>query len=134
MSVLFYPLIIILSFLQNPGRDYMTIHKDAIVIDTHNDILMRVMEGDNVEHKSKKGHSDLDRFAEGGYDGQVFSIWVDPKYLLHDSAYTEANAMIDSLEAIIRRNPGRIVKVVTPMQFDAALRERNAYRASRSGK
>lgn len=126
MSVLFYTLLIILSVAQNPKqgstKEYIRIHHDAVVIDTHNDILMRVMERDNVENKSKKGHSDLVRLKEGGYDGQVFSVWVDPLWASKDSAYERAEAMLDSLDAIIKRNPEKIMKVRNGDEFDAALR------------
>ena len=126
MSVLFYTLLIILSVAQDPKqgstKEHLRIHHEAIVIDTHNDLLMRVIDGDRVEAKSSKGHSDLVRFNEGGYDGQVFSVWVDPVWASRDSAYIRANAMIDSLDAIIKRNPEKIVKVRNGNEFDVALK------------
>ncbi len=122
MSVLFYSLIIFLSLFSDHSKDYKRIHREAIVVDTHNDVLMRVMTGDNIEQHSTKGHSDLVRFKEGGYDGQVFSVWVDPKWIAKDSAFIYANKMIDSLDAICRRNQSRLIKVTNGSQFDAVVR------------
>lgn len=122
MSVLFHPLLLLLSLVSPQTKDYKKIHSEATVIDTHNDALMSVMAGENIEQKRKTGHSDLVRFRDGGYDGQFFSVWVDPKWISKDSAYIYANMMIDSLDAICKRNPSLIMKVTNGPEFDAALR------------
>lgn len=118
MSVLFYPLLFVAMILGGQPKDFRQIHRDAIVIDSHNDLLMRVSAGDRVEERSTKGHSDLVRFAEAGYDGQVFSVWVDPDITSGYFAY--ANRLIDSLDAIFKRNPTRVMKVTSAAEFDKA--------------
>ncbi len=88
--------------------DYRTLHRDALVVDTHNDVLSEVLDGRDMVTRSDKGHSDLPRLAEGGVDVEVFSVWVDPKFEVGKRSFSEANRMIDSLESAARRAPERL--------------------------
>ncbi len=87
--------------------DYRTLHFSSLVVDAHNDVLMRVMAGRDISQRTSEGHSDLVRLKEGGVDVQVFSVWMGPEYGT-GKAYKRANQMIDSLEALVQRNPERI--------------------------
>jgi membrane dipeptidase len=106
------------------GQSYQKIHKNAIVIDTHNDVLSTVtMAGLSVEKDlTGKTHSDLARFKKGGIDVQVFSIFCNEKFG-KDTAYKYANIEIDSLFAIISRNPDRMMLVTNPQQLKAAVKQ-----------
>ena len=61
---------------------YEKIHQDAIVTDTHNDVLTTItMNGMNIENDlTGKSHSDIARFKKGGIDVQVFSIFCDERF------------------------------------------------------
>lgn len=50
------------------AQSYQKIHAKAIVIDTHNDILMKTTDNEFVFNKDLKGHthSDLTRWKQGG--------------------------------------------------------------------
>jgi membrane dipeptidase len=87
--------------------DYRTLHFSSLVADAHNDVLLRVMTGRDISQRTSEGHSDLVRLKEGGVDVQVFSVWMGPEYGM-GKAYKRANQMIDSLEALVQRNPDRI--------------------------
>jgi membrane dipeptidase len=105
-------LLILLSLIINTvnAQTYQDIHKDAILVDTHNDFLTQVMEhgyGLDTDLKGKT-HSDLTRFKKGGLDVQFFSVWSDGNKI---KPYAFANRQIDSLDAVIKRNPDKIVKV-----------------------
>ncbi len=63
---------------ENEPIDYLKAHYDAIVADTHNDVLLRVMDGEDITVETDKGHTDLVRLKKGGVDIQVFAVWVDP--------------------------------------------------------
>jgi len=76
------------------------------VVDAHNDVLLRMMEGEDIGVRTQRGHSDLPRFREGGVNVQVFSVWVDPEF--KERAYQRANEMIDSLESLVRHHPEEI--------------------------
>jgi membrane dipeptidase len=101
---------------------YKIIHEKAIVADTHNDVLSTAtMNGLNIENDlTGKTQSDLARFKKGGVDIQMFSIFCDDRYG-KGSAFKYANAEIDSLYAIAKRNPDKMEMVSTPAQLEHAL-------------
>ena len=103
-------LISILATLQLSAQTYQEIHEKAIFVDTHNDFLTQTMEKNFVFDTDLKGktHSDLNRMKEGGLDVQFFSVWSDGN---QSNPYNYANRQIDSLDAVIKRNPDKIVKV-----------------------
>lgn len=92
------------------AQSYQDIHNKAILIDTHNDFLTKVMEyGYQLDTDLKgKTHSDLARLKNGGVDVQFFSVWSDG---VQKNPFAFANRQIDSLDAVIKRNPDKIVKV-----------------------
>lgn len=104
-------------------KHYHKVHSEAIVVDGHNDILMRVMAGERVDVLTSKGHSDLPRFRAGGVDAQVFSIWVPPEYDEKKEAWKYANNEIDSLDAIIVRNPDAIMYVRNGAELRQAVKQ-----------
>ena len=85
-------------------RSTHDIHLESFVADTHNDVLLRAMEGQNVLKYHPESHSDLEKFKLGGVDLQVFSIWVSPDE--KEKKYFEnANDMINKLNFLISRVP-----------------------------
>lgn len=104
-------------------EDYKNIHKEAIVTDSHNDIITRIMElGPGYKFESDLSgitHSDLNRFKEGGMDVQVFSIWCDGTQT-HPFQY--ANRQIDTLYEWVRRNPDKMMIVTNNYELDRALK------------
>lgn len=85
-------------------RSTHDIHIKSFVADTHNDVLLRAMEGQNVLKYHPESHSDLEKFKLGGVDLQVFSIWVSPDE--KEKKYFEnANDMINKLDFLISRVP-----------------------------
>ena len=85
-------------------RSTHDIHLESFVADTHNDVLLRAMEGQNVLKYHPESHSDLEKFKFGGVDLQVFSIWVSPDE--KEKKYFEnANDMINKLDFLISRVP-----------------------------
>ena len=85
-------------------RSTHDIHSESFVADTHNDVLLRAMEGQNILEYHPESHSDLEKFKLGGVDLQVFSIWVSPDE--KEKKYFEnANDMINKLNFLISRVP-----------------------------
>ncbi len=54
------------------------IHDDAFVFDGHNDLALRLLAGESVDDRGGRGHLDLLRMREGGLDGGIFAVWIDP--------------------------------------------------------
>jgi len=82
------------------------IHYHAILVDTHNDFLSKAVENHVVFDSNLKGitQTDLKRMQEGGVKVQVWSIFCDDHYG-RGSAFKFANQELDSLFAIVGRNP-----------------------------
>ncbi|PKV63196.1 dipeptidase [Pontibacter ramchanderi] len=107
--------------LQASAQDYRQVHEKAIVVDTHNDVLISVLEGLRLEDDLRgKTHSDLARFKEGGVDVQVFSVWSDETYG-KGKGFQFANLQIDSLYAIVGRNPDKMMIARTPADIEQAV-------------
>src|SRR5882672_3393070 len=87
------------------AQSFKKLHRKAIVVDTHNDVLSSaVLEGRDISHLLTTGHSDLDRWKKGGLDVQFFSVWTGEKARTTKGFYKDANVEIDSLEVVILKN------------------------------
>ena len=103
-------------------QDYKKVHEEAIVCDTHNDIISVTIEKGYLFDTDLTGktHSDLNRMLQGGLDVQVFSVFCDG---LQENPYKFANREIDSLYAWIHRNPAKMMLVTTPAQLQQAVKQ-----------
>ncbi|MEO6404819.1 MAG: dipeptidase [Ferruginibacter sp.] len=104
-------LLIGLAFMQQvQSQSYQKIHRKAIVVDTHNDILMKAADKGIVFDRDLTGktHTDLVRWKKGGLDVQLFSVYCDGDL---KNSYAYANRQMDSLDAEVARNRDKIIKV-----------------------
>lgn len=103
------------------AQDYRKIHEKAIVADSHNDILTACLEKKVSMDNDLRGRtqSDLNRFKEGGVDVQLFSVWCDGN---KQNPYAFANREMDTLDAVISRNPGRITLVRNYRELKSAVK------------
>lgn len=103
-------------------QSFKSLHKKAIVADSHNDVLSSAtMKGMSIEDDlTGKTHSDIARFKRGGVDVQIFSIFCDERFG-NGTAYNYANREIDSLYAIVGRNGDKMMMVTTPTQLQQAV-------------
>ena len=117
-------LILVLPLLLT-AQSYKKIHRKAVVTDTHNDVISSVtMQGMSIETDlTGKTHSDIARFKKGGIDVQVFSIFCNERFG-KDTAFKYANAEMDSLRAIVQRNPGKMMLVTNPAQLEDAVKQK----------
>jgi membrane dipeptidase len=121
-KLLFCLLLITYCFFAS-AQSYKKLHFYSIVVDTHNDLLSTaIAKGYSIDKDlSGKTHSDLDRFKKGGVDVQLFSIWCDG---LKENPYAWANREMDTLDAVAKRNPDKIVKVGSPAELLQAVKEK----------
>ena len=117
--------LLLLSILltgQTYAQSYKKIHRKAIVVDTHNDILMKAADKGFVfdQDLTGKTNSDLARWKKGGLDVQLFSVYCDGD-LKNPFAY--ANREMDSLDAVVARNPDKIVKVANYVELIKAVKQ-----------
>ncbi|MEP7323830.1 MAG: dipeptidase [Saprospiraceae bacterium] len=104
--------ILILVILSSPyihAQAYKKIHSKAVLVDTHNDILMKAVDNGMVFDQDLRGktHSDLARWKQGGLDVQLFSVFCDGD---KKNPYQYANRQMDTLDAVAARNPDKIMK------------------------
>lgn len=91
-------------------------------IDTHNDVLSKqVRSGEDLALFQKDVQLDLPKARKGHMAAQVFSIWCGEEYG-PGRAFARANQEIDSLEALVARNPARIVLARNASDVRAAMR------------
>jgi len=127
MKYLVILLIVLSSCKSSPDKEsepktFTEIHNEAIVIDTHNDILMKTVDKGVLldQDLTGKTHSDLDRWKKGGLDVQIFSVYCDGGV---KNPYAIANREMDSLDAIVARNPNKIIKVANSVELLKAIKE-----------
>lgn len=100
------PGLLILASLYSQSSNRL--HFNSYIADTHNDVLLRVLSGEDITEWTTSGHSDIPRLLAGGMDAQVFSIWVNPSEFLPDRAFSRANEMIDALEEVVAAAPENV--------------------------
>jgi membrane dipeptidase len=88
-------------------KDAFKLHYDAIVIDTHNDILMPVMlDGADITKETQSTQSDLVKWKKGGLDVQIFSIYIPEKIKSDDFNY--AIKLIEYLDKLQSEYPDEL--------------------------
>lgn len=115
-------LLCLLFTSQLSAQAYQKIHARAIVVDTHNDILMKAVDQKLSFDQDLTGvaHTDLARWKKGGLDVQIFSVYCDGDA---QDPFALANQEMDSLDAVIARNPGKIVKATTYADLMKAVKQ-----------
>ena len=86
----------------------MKLHREAIVVDTHNDITSAITDGGfdlGARDTSGKNQTDIPRMKEGGLDAEFFAIYVAAKYAREGGAARRAMEMIDGVYEQARRHP-----------------------------
>jgi len=112
-------LLIILNSICAFAQKSTKIHQEAIVVDTHGDILFnQIKSGIDVGKHQSAGNFDLVRAKQGGLDVQFFSIWCD-----ETGGYALANREIDSLYSLIKRYPKKIQLVTTAVDLEQAVKD-----------
>lgn len=121
MRILFLPFITTLLLTGCAVQKTNKLHRNAILVDTHNDFISKSVQNGFVFDTDLRGktQSDLNRMFKGGVDVQIFSIFGD-----EHNGYAHANREIDTLEAIIARNPARMMMVRDPQELEQAMREK----------
>ncbi|MDP9036590.1 MAG: dipeptidase [Myxococcota bacterium] len=98
-----------------------SLHRGAIVIDTHNDVTQRlVIERVDLGARLADGQTDLPRMREGGLDGEFLSVFVPPKLYPGEKAYAQALAELDAIDALVAANAATAVLARTAANVTAA--------------
>jgi membrane dipeptidase len=119
--ILFLAAGLLFSQSSQAQQDYIKIHQKAIFADSHNDILTACIEKKLSMDADLTGktHSDLARFKKAGVDVQIFSVWCDGN---EPNPLGLANREMDSLDAVVKRNPDAITIVHNQKELKAAIK------------
>ncbi len=102
------------------------VHKSALIIDTHNDITSRTVDGLDI---SKPGnptgpgftHTDIPRLREGGFGAIFFAVYVAATYATDKTSGHRTLDMIDTVRTdIIAKHPDTFTFATTASEIEAA--------------
>ena len=104
------------------------IHKDAAVVDLHNDTIGRFIEGEDLRQDLPKGHIDIPKLKRGGVDLAVFACFSGPPAdeLEKGRAANKIFGQIEALRRLVEQNPGDLEIVRGAADFS---RRRNSGKA-----
>jgi len=73
------------------------VHRGALLIDTHNDVPWRVVDGFDIGAKSKEWHTDLTRLKAGGLGAVFFVAYVSKDYVEGNRSAHRTLQLIDTI-------------------------------------
>jgi membrane dipeptidase len=89
----------------------LDIHRKAIVVDTHNDILS-MMTDDNYDlgvSSVGKYHTDIARMKQGGLTAEFFSVYIDRSFVRDGGSARRTLDMIDYVYRAAERHPNDLM-------------------------
>lgn len=100
------------------------LHREAIVIDTHNDVTLRLTDQPDFDfgRRAADGHTDLVRIREGGLDAQFLSVWVNPRQYSGEAAWERSLKMFDAIDVTLERYPDDVLLARTASEVRGAVK------------
>src|SRR5690242_3887616 len=78
--------------------EVMRVHRSTLLIDTHNDVPSRTVEGFDIGARGNTtGHTDIARLKEGGVGAQFFAVYVAASYVNGNRSANRTLQMIDTV-------------------------------------
>ncbi|MEP6961401.1 MAG: membrane dipeptidase, partial [Acidobacteriota bacterium] len=100
------------------------VHRAALLIDTHNDVPWRVVDGFDIASKSGEWHTDLPRLKSGGVGAVFFVAYVASSYVEGNRSAHRTLELIDAIRStIIGRHPNDFVLATTAKEIEQAHRD-----------
>ena len=105
-------------------EEVMRVHKAALLIDTHNDITSKTVDGYDIGKNKDDGHTNIAGMKAGGVAGQFFAVFVGAGYVKGNNSANRTLQMIDTVRHdIIARYPNDFRFATTVDDIEAAHRE-----------
>src|SRR5665213_2442069 len=103
--------------------EVMRVHRSMLLIDTHNDIPSRTVEGFDIGSHTATGHTDIARLKEGGVGAQFFAVYVAAEYVKGNRSANRTLQMIDTVRHdIIDRYPNDFMLATSARDIEEAHR------------
>ncbi|WP_283136409.1 dipeptidase [Rhizohabitans arisaemae] len=100
--------------------DAHTLHRDAVVVDTHNDLILLV---DHFDQRYQRRHFAeywLPQLRAGGVDVQVLPIWIEEQFQ-SEGALRRTLLQVERIHELAAENSGEVAVCLTAADIDAAL-------------
>ncbi|HSP69493.1 MAG TPA: dipeptidase [Bryobacteraceae bacterium] len=103
--------------------EVMRVHRSALLIDTHNDVPSRTVEGFDIGSRTDTGHTDIARLKAGGVGAQFFAVYVAASYVTGNRSANRTLQMIDTVRHdIVERYPNDFMLATTSKDIEEAHR------------
>ena len=100
------------------------VHGSAILIDTHNDITSRTVDGYDIGEAKHDGHTNVTALKEGGVGAQFFAVYVSSDYVKGNHSANRTLQMIDTVRHdIVARYPNDFELAATAEDIERIHRE-----------
>ncbi|MCL2502053.1 MAG: dipeptidase [Bacteroidales bacterium] len=83
--------------------NHYQLHTESIVLDSHCDTPLRMMEGHDVVQRSNTGHFDLERMKDGKVDAVFFAVYTS-NALSPEQASSRALNMVAKIHDLVAQN------------------------------
>jgi len=101
--------------------EVMKVHRSTLLIDTHNDLPSRTVDGFDVGPRATTGHTDLVRLKEGGVGATFFAVYVAGSWVEGNHSANRTLQMIDTVKHdIVGKYPNDFVLATTAAEIEAA--------------
>jgi membrane dipeptidase len=95
------------------------VHRSAILIDTHNDITSRTVDGYDIGKNRDDGHTNITSLKAGGVGAQFFAVYVSSSYVKDNRSAHRTLDMIDTVRhGIVERYPNDFTLATTAEDID----------------
>ena len=103
--------------------EVMRVHRSALLIDTHNDVPSRTVDGFDIGPRSPNGHTDVARLKEGGVGAQFFAVYVEAGYVNGNRSANRTLEMIDTVrQDILAKHPDDFILATSARDIEEAHR------------
>ena len=97
------------------------ITRDAILIDTHNDVTSRTVDGYDIATPNKRGQTDLPRMKAGHLGAEFFAVYVGAQYVKDNQSANRALQMIDTVRTdVVAKHPNEFMLATTAADIERA--------------
>jgi membrane dipeptidase len=96
------------------------VHNSTLLIDTHNDVTSRTVDGFDFGKRATDGQTDLPRMREGGIGAEFFAVYVAAEHVKGNHSARRTLEMIDTVRHdIIDRYPNDFQLALTADDIEA---------------
>jgi membrane dipeptidase len=101
-------------------QEVRRVHASTLLIDTHNDVTSRTVDGFDIGERAGDGQTDLPRLREGGVGAQFFAVYVAADYVKDNHSARRTLEMIDTVRHdIVDRYPNDFALALTADDIEA---------------